>query len=373
MIVGGTSGIGLSVANYFLDRGARTLLLVSRNAVRRSDTPTFRDLQEKAVLRGARLVVRDLDVGQPDAVRSLTKHCRDSGLPDIRGVVHGGMVLDDAIIEHMTFAQWRRALVPKLDGTRNITDALGDGLDFFVALSSLCGVWGNPSQANYAAGSAYQDAVARHRGGRGLPAVALDLGAVGSVGYVADARDGDVGERLLRNSGHRPLTEAEALALVDYAVRRPRRAARVSQIASGMSGAGTYALHDPRFSIMVRRALDTGRPGAGPRAGGAGTPASGLVMSIHERISTAASPGEAADRVRSALVARISDMFAIPETDIDPRKPLAHFGVDSLVAVELRNWIVPNARVELTIFELLKSPSLAELAAKVVKLARPVF
>lgn len=377
MIVGGVSGIGLSVANYLLDRGARTLLLVSRNAVRRSDTPPFREVQQKADLCGATLVVRDSDVGEPDAMRLLVKDCRDAGLPAIRGVVHGGMVLDDAIIEHMAFTQWQRALAPKLYGTRNIVEALGDEVDFMVVLSSLCGVWGNPSQANYAAGNAYQDAVARNRSSRGRPAVTIDLGAVESVGYVANAQDVDVGERLLRNSGHRSLTEAEALGLVDYAIRRPRRAAaRVSQIASGMSGAGAYALRDPRFSIMVRQAAsDARRAGAGGPGGGGGGgagAASGPV-SMHEHILTAGSPTEAAGCVQSALVARLSDMFAIPETDIDPRKPLAHFGVDSLVAVELRNWIVPNARVEMTIFELLKSPSLSELAAKVVKLARPIF
>lgn len=372
MIVGGVSGIGLSVARYFVEHGARNLLLVSRAAIRRSDAPTFRQFRQEAALRGIKLEVRDCDLSDSDEMRHLVKACRLSGLPEIRGVVYGGMVLDDAIIEHMTFTQWKRALAPKLDGTRNITDALGGNLDFLVVLSSLCGVWGNPSQANYAAGNAYQDALARHRSTRGLPAVTIDLGAVEAVGYVANAPGDDVGERLLKNSGHRPLTEAETLGLIDYAIRHPRRtSARTAQIASGMSGAGAYALHDARFSMMVQQALtDPKKRAAG--AGASGVGARGLV-SMHEHISAAASRDEAAGSVQSALVARISDMFAIPETEVDPRKPLTHFGVDSLVAVELRNWIVPNARVELTIFELLSISSLAELAAKVVKLARPVF
>lgn len=372
VIVGGASGIGLSVARYFVSRGARTVLVSSRNATKRSEAPVFRQFSQEAALRGVNVVLRDCDLVDAEATNSLVRECRGLGLPEIRGVVYGGMVLDDAIIEHMDFAQWWRALSPKLHGTRNMADALGDGLDFLVVLSSLCGVWGNPSQANYAAGNAYQDALARHRSSRGLPAVTIDLGAVEAVGYVANATDDDVGERLLRNSGHRPLTEAETIGLIDYAIRYPRRAsARTAQIASGMSGGGAYALHDARFSMMVQQVLKHPKKRtAESRAQGEGV--RGLV-SMYEQIATAPSPDAAARSVQSALVSRISDMFAIPEAEVDPRKPLTHFGVDSLVAVELRNWIVPNARVELTIFELLNISSLADLAVKVVKLARPIF
>lgn len=373
MIVGGLSGIGLSVARYLVEHGARTLILISRNAVQRSGGPISRQFQQQAAQLGVKLVIQDCDITSPDTIKHLIEDCRTSGVPLIRGVVYGGMVLDDSIIEHMTFAQWQRALRPKVHGTRQIMDVVDtddNELDFFVILSSLCGVWGNPSQANYAAGNTYQDAVARHRSARGLAAVTIDLGAVDSVGYVADSQDDQVGERLLRDSGHRPLTEAEMLALIDCAIRRPRRASpQTSQIASGMSGAGQYALRDPRFAIMsVHDANKHKSPAAG-----IGTPGDAANVSMHEVISAATSLDTAAEMVQSALVARLSDMFAIPEKDIDPRKPLAHFGVDSLVAVELRNWIVPNARIELTIFELLKCPSLTELATKVVRLARPIF
>jgi hypothetical protein len=96
-------------------------------------------------------------------------------------------------------------------------------------------------------------------------------------------------------------------------------------------------------------------------------------VSLHEEIFRAGCLDEAANVVQDALVAKISSMFVIPESDIDPGRPLSHYGVDSLVAVELRNWLVPNARVEISIFDLIGSSSLSGLASNVVKRARPVF
>lgn len=268
----------------------------------------------------------------------------------------------------MSFSQWSNALNPKVSGTKNIEELLGHDLDFFILLSSRSGVLGYPSQANYAAGNTYLDAVARRRGARGLPCVAIDLGAVKSVGFVAETQDEGMRERFHRD-GHRPLSESEVLGLVDYAIRNPRRPPRTSQIAAGISGAGITG-NDPRLSMM-QGAASSSRGGRG--TSGAGARSGPGRVSLHEEISHATSLDEAASAVQGALIAKISDMFVVPQTDIDPGRPLSHYGVDSLVAVELRNWLVPNARVEINIFDLIGSSSLNELASNVVKRARPLL
>lgn len=268
----------------------------------------------------------------------------------------------------MSFSQWSNALNPKVSGTKNIEELLGHDLDFFILLSSRSGVLGYPSQANYAAGNTYLDAVARRRGARGLPCVAIDLGAVKSVGVVADTQDEGMRKRFLRD-GHRPLSESEVLGLVDYAIRNPRRPPRTSQIAAGISGSGITE-NDPRFS-MLQDGASSSRGGLG-MSGAAARSGPGRV-SLHEEISHATSLDEGANAVQGALIAKISEMFVLPQTDIDPGRPLSHYGVDSLVAVELRNWLVPNARVEINIFDLIGSSSLRDLASNVVKRARPVL
>jgi hypothetical protein len=264
----------------------------------------------------------------------------------------------------MSFSQWSQTINPKVNGTKNIAELLGPNLDFLILLSSLSGILGNPSQANYAAGNTYQDAVARSLSARGLPCVAIDLSVVNSVGVVANSQDTGMRNRLLKD-GFRPLSESEVIGLVDYAIRTPHRTPRTSQIATGITKAGLVK-HDLRFSILQGDSTSISSGPMGSRSG-PGT------VSLHETIARAACLDEAADAVQDALVAKVSSMFVIPETDIDPSRPLSHYGVDSLVAVELRNWLVPNARVEINIFDLIGSSSLGDLASNIVKRARPLL
>lgn len=112
----------------------------------------------------------------------------------------------------MTYAQWRKDTTSKITGTRNLDAVYNRTLECFLVLSSANGVLGCTSQSNYAAGGSYQDALISRRAGNGLAGVVLDLEIVNSVGFVAETAG--VKDRLGRGGGHRPLEEAEVLALV---------------------------------------------------------------------------------------------------------------------------------------------------------------
>ncbi|KAF3760416.1 hypothetical protein M406DRAFT_86125 [Cryphonectria parasitica EP155] len=356
LVVGGLSGIGQSISRWLIDHGAKSLLLVSRNALSRPGSVQF-GLELAAAGGGAEVTIRDCDISDKAMLAALLEEHRSSGRPPIRGVIHSGMVLDDSVLERMTYAQWCSATKPKIEGTRNLDEAFGDALDFFIVLSSANGVLGCTSQANYAAGGTYQDALVRRRAALGRAGVVLDLGLVNSVGFVAETAG--VKDRLVRSGGHRPLEEAEVLALVAYAIRNPRRTPRTAQIAAGITGAA-LADGEPRFAALSSPSLSAdGTGSAGHEAVTA--------LALHEQIAQASSAAEAVIAVQQAVVAKLADMFVMPEADIDPAQPLSRYGVDSLVAVELRNWLVPRARIEMSIFDLLGSSSLTGLAGKVVQ------
>ncbi|EAQ92786.1 hypothetical protein CHGG_01021 [Chaetomium globosum CBS 148.51] len=121
-----------------------------------------------------------------------------------------------------------------------------------------------------------------------------------------------------------------------------------------------------RFAALRDEDVDDARDSAAGRKG-----ASGL-GGLRERLAGARGVDEAAGLVEGAIIGKLADMFVIPEQDIDATRPLAKHGVDSLVSVELRNWIVPMMQCEMSIFELLRASSLRELAKKIVKKSKLV-
>ncbi|KAH6854209.1 reducing type I polyketide synthase [Chaetomium sp. MPI-CAGE-AT-0009] len=374
LIIGGLGGIGRSIARWAVERGARNLILISRHA---ADSPHSQALQDELARQGATVAARNCDASDLGSLSAALADCAHRhGMPAVRGVIHGGMVLDDSILERMTAAQWRAALRPKVAATQNILALFpaADALDFLILLSSAVGVLGSASQANYAAGGSFQDAVARRRAAAGLPCVAIDLGMVDGVGYVADS-DASVAARLVA-AGHRPLSEADMLRLIDYAVRQPVRgvSVRTAQVVVGIagsvlnkngSGSGPGWARETRFAAL-RDDGDDARDPAAARKGGSG------LGGLRERLAGARGFDEAAGLVEGALVGKLADMFVIPEQDIDATRPLAKHGVDSLVAVELRNWIVPMMQCEMSIFDLLRASSLRELAKKIAKRSKLV-
>ncbi|OKO90826.1 Lovastatin diketide synthase LovF [Penicillium subrubescens] len=108
-------------------------------------------------------------------------------MPPIRGVLQCAAVLEDSIYHNMTHVQWRTATRPKMHSSMILHRLLlQHDLRFFVMLSSIAGVVGNRSQANYAAGNTFQDALAHYRRSRGLPAVSIDLGLMLGIGLIAE-------------------------------------------------------------------------------------------------------------------------------------------------------------------------------------------
>jgi hypothetical protein len=263
----------------------------------------------------------------------------------------------------MTFEQWERAIRSRVSSSYNLHKHLTD-LSFFVLLSSLTGVVGHLSQSNYAAGNTFQDALARHRAAQGLPAVALDLSAVTSVGYVgAAAADADDHPRKrIEALGSRSLDIGTVLRLVEAAMLRCPRRARPddAQVIVGLAPweqlpDGAPVKHDRRFGTLRLASVR----GAAVAAAGAAeaSPTAVLVQGLKHGVAA-----EVVPLVTRAVGARLAQIFNVAPEEIDPNATLASHGVDSLVAVEVRNWLAGAAKAKMSIFEILHSKSLIQFA-----------
>ena len=409
LIVGGLGGIGRSISRLMVDRGARNLLLLSRSAALPSE-------KQQAFLReleclGVNVVVKSCDTADTTQLSEIVRDCRGT-MPPIKGLVQGAMVLrvsvntltlsslffsiagrldspsanhvprsQDSIFEQMSWEDYNAVIQPKVQGSWNLYTVFLETdqppLDFFILLSSVSGVGGNASQANYAAGGTFQDALARYRVSHGLPAVSLDLGPVKSVGVVAEsARLADRLERL----GMRALEAAELLRLVELAILYPRGMGKndtedlrtsnfdACQIITGVpasfvssSESTTFWDTDPRFSTLEKKNTDR------PLSENAGSN-SHSSASLSALLVDSTSLSHATNLILDHLISRLASMFLKPKSEIidtASSASLASFGIDSLVAVELRNWLQGVCQVEISVFDVMRAESLFKLAGKV--------
>ncbi|EAQ86385.1 hypothetical protein CHGG_07638 [Chaetomium globosum CBS 148.51] len=362
LLVGGVGGLGRSIAHWMMDHGARNLILLSRNASKQNAGTFITQLREA----GCRVVAISCDVASEQSLTRALDRCKnEEGLPPIRGVIQGAMVLKDSILEQMTLDDWQTAIRPKVAGSWNLHSNFTQrgSLDFFVMLSSLSCILGLASQANYAAGGSYQDALARWRQASGLPAVSIDIGIVRGVGYVAESRA--VSERVRKPGQMLVLPEDSVLRAIGAAVLHPLEQ---PQVLLGLnSGPGpqwdptseSQMGRDARF-VPLKYRRPTGAQAAGQQLGDAD------VKPLSAQLQEAGSRDEATRLVGDAIASKLGDIFMIPIDDIDLAKSPALHGVDSLVAVELRNMLMLQAAADISIFSIMQSASLGALASDVV-------
>lgn len=182
VLSGGLGGIGRSIAEMMFAAGARNISFVSRSG---AAAPEAQRLLDSLQVRGCNAQAYACDITSSTAVEQFMMHSEERG-ETIKGVVQCAMVLRDAMFDNMTFEQWTQSLAPKVSGSWNLHKHLPADLDFFIMLSSMAGIIGNPGQANYSAAGTYQDALSQHRRAQGRASTTIDLGIVSDVGYIAE-------------------------------------------------------------------------------------------------------------------------------------------------------------------------------------------
>ncbi|MBE9147948.1 alpha/beta fold hydrolase, partial [Coleofasciculus sp. LEGE 07092] len=190
LITGGLGGLGLKVAQWMVQRGAKSIVLVGRSHPSPGATEAVRSLERS----GAKVVVQQVDVSQVAQVARCLKDISES-LPPLRGVIHGAGILDDGVLLHQDWQQFVNVLTPKVQGAWNLHSLTQEiPLDFFILFSSAAALLNPPGQGNHAAANRFLDTLAHHRQQQGLPALTINWGAWAEVGAAAKP---DVGKRLM--------------------------------------------------------------------------------------------------------------------------------------------------------------------------------
>ncbi|XYI00876.1 type I polyketide synthase [Sorangium sp. So ce1128] len=340
LVTGGLGGLGLTVASWMVEQGARDLVLVGRSG---ATTRAQRDQVEALSASGARVTVVAADVASRADMAALLARLRAEHAP-LRGVVHAAGVLDDAMLVDQTLEHFARAMGPKVLGGWHLHELTRDlPLDFFVLYASGSGLIGSPGQANYAAANAFLDALAHHRRGLGLPALSIDWGAFSEVGQAAaEARWG----ARLEARGMRNLTPAEGTAILHGLLADDRAQVGV-------------------LPIDVRQWIEFYPQLAGSRtwsdlAGQARRGRAQVDRGLHEALSAAG----ALERV--ALLERfvreqLGQILRMDGASIDKSALFKTLGLDSMTGLELRNRLERKLGMRLSATLVWTSPTIAQL------------
>lgn len=340
LITGGLSGLGLAVAEWLVEQGAKCLVLIGR---------TVRFNAQVALLtqKGIRVEVMSVDVADFVSLRAIFTE-KLAGLPPLRGIVHAAGVLNDGLIVGQEWAKFAQVLSPKVAGAWYLHElSQSCPLDFFILFSSAASLIGSAGQGSYCAANAFLDALAHYRHTLGLPALSINWGPWARIGAAAKYQSRQ------EERGVTALSPEEGIYCFGQLVGQSQ-IAQVGVIAVDWE---TYLRSLPVKLPLLNHFSES-------------TP------SVTQKMDLPAvdfSKINITDRSQllDYLLSYIAKTLRLPH--LSAEVPLTEVGLDSLMAVEIRNFLRAQLAVDIPLSNLLKGLSVTELVEQVaLQLSQPL-
>ena len=358
LVTGGLGGLGLATARWLVEQGAGSIALMSRRAPTEEARRAIAELERMH----ARVLVLPGDVSRREDVEAALEQI-DALLPPLRGVLHAAGVLDDGVLLQQTPERFAPVMAAKVDGAWHLHELTrARRLDFFVLFSSVASLLGSPGQANYSAANAFLDALAAHRHAAGLPALSINWGPWADVGMAAAGTDTDRRRRDAQGVQLIPLDEGtRALGHL--------LAGSDAQVAVWPADWPRFlSRHSAGAEPPVLRAIAR-ETSAAPKA--PGERAARQAGDLRKQVETAP-PTERAALVLGHLREQVARVLGLHSAGaLSTGQNLLDLGMDSLMAVELRNRLESSCSVTLAAGLLFEHPTIDALAAHLAGLMEP--
>ncbi len=365
LITGGFGGVALQMAHAMVSDGARRLVLLGRTtlpprAAWASLDPASAIGQRVAAVRalehaGASVHLLSADISDEASVRAALATYEAEGWPPIDGVIHNAAVLGNRLARDLTPSDFDAVLAPKLGGA-TVLDRIFPTVSVFVLSSSISAYWAPPGMANYAAANAGVDALAAARRARGVHAVSIQWCPWHDVGMHHSANMSRNFDEMAK-MGVRSITGEEGVAFFRALITRPESVLSVLPI-----DWGTYRKARRGRDASVFRAI----PDALPQASDAEA-TDGVLQQLK-----AASVIDRRTLLDTLVRNVVAGVIRRPAAQLDAQQPFGAVGVDSLMALEIRNRLETALERRLTATLTWNYPTVEALAAHLDTLIAPV-
>lgn len=344
LITGGLTGLGLLAADYLADKGAKHLILLGRRKPQPEVEPQLNALREKDV----QLTIEQVDVADRAKLSQLL-NTLSSTVPPLRGIIHSAGILQDSPIISQTWERFSKVLSPKVHGAwylHELTQSFP--LDFFILFSSAAALLGSPGQSNHSAANTFLDALAHHRQRLGLPALSINWSVWSKIGAAVQLKADENMKRFGINS-------------ISPEIGRDLFTNLFSSL---MPQIGVmpidWAVFSSRWPNFHENAFFSRFKNLNPSSGG-----NSVVDEERRKLIVQIKQAEA-DQIKSLLLTylklSLAGIFRSSPDQIDESSPIQSMGLDSLMAVELRNLIRGELDRDIQMAMLMESLTISDLA-----------
>lgn len=351
LITGGTSGLGLRLADWLTSRGARHLVLISRNGCKQgSDKERINTIQA----RGVRVDIIQADVADAKAVNAIFIELQAQSI-SVGGIIHAAGVMDDASLANMTPDRFRYTLRPKAIGAWNLHRACQQtSLDFLLFISSISSQLGMVGTSNYASSNHFMEALTEYRRANGLLATTVALGVLGDYAGLSKATDENQHMLdLLEGMGFQRMRLNDVLNKIELTLLQQvpnRLAAKVNW--------SRYITNHPHLAKELRY---------------------GAVMHQSQTQSEQRMTGNLSDRLTALpredavrclaeqLAGALAKLLDMNVEEISLNDSFDRFGLDSIMLVQFSIWVQRETTVDLPLMWLLRGPSIVELSQDILQ------
>jgi acyl transferase domain-containing protein/NADPH:quinone reductase-like Zn-dependent oxidoreductase/NAD(P)-dependent dehydrogenase (short-subunit alcohol dehydrogenase family)/SAM-dependent methyltransferase/acyl carrier protein len=336
VITGGLRGIGLQLTEWLVRQGARDLVLVGRSA----PTSEAVEVIERLETEGIRVRVLQGDIADYETAKRVVNIAG----PGLQGFWHCAGVLDNATLDELTWERFAYVMQAKVDGAWNLHELTRERkLEFFVLFSSWASLAGSRAQANHCSANAFLDGLAHLRVAQGLSGLSINWGAWGEIGAAASERF----QRQLLRSGMEPMDSVDAFAALGRVLAAGQSQVGVASIDwqrylnSTAGSSTTKTKPNPFYSefVVLDQTKHQSSVKQGERSSTVNSAASSRLHSgttlTELRTLTPDARKVAIQRTIEDLIRKTLDLKSGEE--LDPDEPLSDLGMDSLLAIELRN------------------------------------